>query len=217
MDAVTVEQRAERSRDRVSHRQIDKFADRRAQLANSALLTLSELGYARTSLREIAQNSEFSHGVLHYYFTDKVDLIMHCVKQYKAECVRRYDEIVSTSLTSDDLKHGFAVGLATTMCEDASMHRLWYDLRSQSLFEESFRADVGEIDQSLERMIWRIVSRYAELADASPTVTSTVAYAMFDGMFQHGLAKFISGDPTASHELTSNVEHVLGSVVFQNC
>jgi len=103
------------------------------------------------------------------------------------------------------------------MCEDASMHRLWYDLRSQSLFEESFRADVGEIDQSLERMIWRIVSRYGELADASPTVTSTVAYAMFDGMFQHGLAKFISGDPTAGHELTSNVEHVLGSVVFQNC
>ena len=83
VDAVAVEQRAERSRDRVSHRQIDKFADRRAQLANSALLTLSELGYARTSLREIAQNSEFSHGVLHYYFTDKVDLIMHCVKQYK--------------------------------------------------------------------------------------------------------------------------------------
>ena len=38
------------------------------------------------------------------------------------------------------------------------MHRLWYDLRAQSLFEESFRADVAEIDASLERMIWRIVS-----------------------------------------------------------
>ena len=29
------------------------------------------------------------------------------------------------------------------------MHRLWYDLRNQSLFEESFRADVLEIDQRL--------------------------------------------------------------------
>ena len=55
-----------RSVDRISRRQVDKFAERRAQLAESALLTLSELGYARTSLREIAQNSEFSHGVLHY-------------------------------------------------------------------------------------------------------------------------------------------------------
>ena len=51
-----------------SRRQVDKFAARRTQLADAALQTLAELGYARTSLREIAQNSEFSHGVLHYYF-----------------------------------------------------------------------------------------------------------------------------------------------------
>ena len=55
---------------------MDKFAERRAELADAALQTLSELGYARTSLREIAQNSEFTHGVLHYYFRDKVDLIL---------------------------------------------------------------------------------------------------------------------------------------------
>ena len=61
---------AERNRDRIA-RQLDKFAERRAQLAAAALQTLAEQGYARTSLRDIAQNSEFSHGVLHYYFSDK--------------------------------------------------------------------------------------------------------------------------------------------------
>ncbi len=54
---------------------VDKFEERRRELADAALQTLSELGYARTSLREIAQNSAFSHGVLHYYFRDKVDLV----------------------------------------------------------------------------------------------------------------------------------------------
>ena len=67
----------ETNRERVSRRQVDKFAERRAQLADAALQTLAELGYARTSLREIAQNTEFSHGVLHYYFSDKEDLITH--------------------------------------------------------------------------------------------------------------------------------------------
>ena len=43
------------------------------------------------------QNSEFSHGVLHYYFRDKVDLITHCVREYKAQCVTRYDEVVATA------------------------------------------------------------------------------------------------------------------------
>jgi len=74
---------AGKNQERIARRQVDKFAERRAQLAASALQTLSELGYARTSLRDIAQNSEFSHGVLHYYFNDKVDLIIESVKQYK--------------------------------------------------------------------------------------------------------------------------------------
>jgi AcrR family transcriptional regulator len=53
--------------DRIPAQRMDKFAERRAELAEAALQTLSELGYARTSLREIAQNSEFTHGVLHLF------------------------------------------------------------------------------------------------------------------------------------------------------
>ncbi len=72
---------------------VDKFAGRREELAAAALKTLSELGYAKTSLREIAQNSDFSHGMLHYYFRDKIELITYCVRQYKTECITRYDKI----------------------------------------------------------------------------------------------------------------------------
>lgn len=206
---------ADRNRDRISRRQVDKFAERRAQLAASALLTLSELGYARTSLREIAQNSEFSHGVLHYYFRDKVDLITHCVRQYKAECVTRYDQIVATAGSAEELKRGFGAALAGTLREDAAMHRLWYDLRNQSLFEESFRADVLEIDQSLERMIWRIVDQFAELAGASLTVGSGTAYAIFDGLFQQGLLRQLAGRQDAASDLQANVEQVLEKLLIR--
>ena len=71
----------------------DKFNARRIELAEAALETLGELGFARTSLREIAQNSAFTHGVFHYYFSDKLDLICCCVRHYKAKCVTRYDEV----------------------------------------------------------------------------------------------------------------------------
>ncbi len=96
-DGMAVTEVAERNQTRVARRQVDKFAERRDQLAAAALQTLAELGYARTSLRDIAQNSEFSHGVLHYYFSDKIELITYCVRQYKAECVKRYDSIVATA------------------------------------------------------------------------------------------------------------------------
>jgi AcrR family transcriptional regulator len=185
------------AKDRVSRRQVDKFAQRRDQLAAAALQTLAELGYARTSLREIAQNTDFSHGVLHYYFADKVDLIIHCVKHYKAICVQRYDEILAASHTADELTEGFAAGLARTAGEDATMHRLWYDMRSQSMFEPAFRADVLEIDDSLQRMIWRVVTGYAELSGRAPTVAPATAYAMFDGLFQHALLRHLAGAPDA--------------------
>ena len=155
---------AERNRDRVARRQVDKFAERRAQLAAAALQTLAELGYARTSLRDIAQNSEFSHGVLHYYFSDKFELITYCVRQYKAECVTRYDSIVATAAPQTNSSTGSAPPWQPRCARKRHLHRLWYDLRNQSLFDDSFRTDVLEIDQSLERMIWRIVSKFADLA-----------------------------------------------------
>ena len=166
----------EGKRERIARRQVDKFGERRDQLAAAALQTLAEQGYANTSLRDIAQHSDFSHGVLHYYFADKFELITYCVQRYKAECVKRYDSIVATATTADELRTGFGSAMAATLREDAALHRLWYDLRNQSLFEEKFRADVVEIDQSLERMIWRIVSKYAELAEKPPLVGPALAY-----------------------------------------
>jgi len=209
---VIVTKPAERT-DRISSRLVDKFEERRRLLAEGALQTLAERGYARTSLREIAQNTEFSHGTLHYYFRDKVELITYCVRQYKAHCVPRYDGIVATAETVDGLSRDFADGLAATLTEDALMHRLWYDLRSQSLFEESFRADVADIDESLERMIWRIVTRYAELAGREPSCTPEMAYAFFDGLFQQALLRFLSGSEAALEDLRTGARELLTKIV----
>jgi AcrR family transcriptional regulator len=197
----------------IARRQVDKFAERRDQLAAAALLTLAEQGYANTSLRDIAQRSEFSHGVLHYYFADKFELIMYCVRRYKAQCVTRYDSIVATAAAADQLRHGFGAAMAATLIEDATLHRLWYDLRNQSLFDEKFRADVTEIDQSLQRMIWRIVDKYATLSGAPLAVTPELAYALMDGLFQHALLRHLGGDHAAAAKLGENVQQVLPTLL----
>ncbi|MGW4526774.1 TetR/AcrR family transcriptional regulator [Amycolatopsis sp. NPDC004378] len=203
----------ERTRDRISRRQVDKFDQRRAQLAESALQTLAELGYARTSLREIAQNSDFSHGVLHYYFADKVDLLTHCVRQFEEVCVTRYDELVARAQTAEELEKDFASAMAATLRADAKMHRLWYDLRNQSLFEESFRADVLEIDRRREEMIHHVVARYADLAGGAEDVPQPVAYALLDGLFQQALLRHLAGQEDAAAELERDVPSVLARIV----
>ncbi|WP_300678555.1 TetR/AcrR family transcriptional regulator [Nocardioides sp.] len=178
-------------------RQVDKFDQRRAQLAASALATLGERGYARTSLREIAQNSPFSHGVVHYYFANKTELIVHCVREYKKVCVTRYDGVIDAAVDADDLVARFADKLVETLCEDVAMHRLWYDLRTQSMFEDELRADVLAIDHALEEMIWRVVQRYADLADREPVFDPPAAYALLDGLFEQAVLAHLADRPAA--------------------
>ena len=192
-----------------TRRPVDKFEERRRELAESALVTLGELGYARTSLREIANNSEFSHGVLHYYFSDKLELIVFCVRYYKARCVHRYDEVVEKSTTADELLEGFLAKLAETITEEAPMHRLWYDLRSQSMFEESLREAVMVIDRTLEDMVWRVISRYADLLGAPIATTPPLAYGLLDGLFQQALLGHLAGREDALTQLQDEVRAVL--------
>lgn len=190
---------------------VDKFEQRRAELGEATLQTLASLGYARTSLREIAQNSAYSHGVLHYYFKDKTDLILCSVRQYKARCITRYDRIVAEAENADGLLQDFLTTLGETLSTEAPLHRLWYDLRSQAMFEAAFRDDVATIDQGLEKMIWNVVARLAELRGnaASTPLSPAVAYAAIDGLFQQALLSHLDGNPEAIATLQRNVAELL--------
>ena len=198
---------------RAAARPVDKFDRRRDELAESALLTLGEMGYARASLREIAGNSPFSHGVVHYYFQDKLELVIYSVRYYKARCVTRYDAVVRDSTSAAELVEAFGAKLAQTIRDEAPMHRLWYDLRTQSMFEEGLREAVTEIDAALEAMIWRVIDRYATLSGRPPSVTPPAAYGMLDGLFQQALLAFTAGGEPVLDGLTAQVRAVLPLLV----
>jgi len=192
---------------------VDKFEERRRELADAALLALADLGYARTSLRTIAEHTKFSHGLLHYYFADKVELITYCVRRYKAACVQRYEGGVGEAATPAELAAACADGLAAALEEAPLMHRMWYDLRTQSMFEKAFRDDVAEIDESLQDMIWRNVRAYADLTGAEPNCAPAEAYALFDGLFQQALLRHLSGAEEALDDFRSRVRELFPRVV----
>lgn len=190
---------------------VEKFEQRRAELGEATLQTLAALGYARTSLREIAQNSAFSHGVLHYYFNDKTDLILCSVRQYKARCVTRYDAIVAEATDAPLLLQGFLATLGDTLRDEAPLHRLWYDLRAQAMFEAAFRDDVALIDKSLEKMVWNVIARLGDLAGVAPEAlpAPSLAYAAIDGVFQQALLRHLEGDDQAVAALQRDVAALL--------
>lgn len=188
---------------------VDKFAERRRMLAESALQAIAQRGYAQTGLRDIAQHSELSHGSLHYYFNGKDDLVALAVWNYKSACARRYDDIVATAQTSEEFATRFGNTMAATLRDEATLHRLWYDLRNQALFSAGFRDTIIDIDGLLEAMVWKIVSRYAQLEERAPALTPALAYAVFDGLFQNTLIRFLRGELRAVDELRAAASGLL--------
>ena len=177
--------------------------------------TLATLGYACTSLREIAQNTEFSHGSLHYYFEDKLDLILCCVGRYKESCIAQYDALMERCHTADDVRFGLARALAVSVRDDGSLHRLWYDLRSQALFEEELRDAALDIDSRLEQMIWRFVTKFADCSGSVTVVDPHLAYSTLDGLFVRALLHHFGGREDALDTLQRQVADVMLTMVKQ--
>ena len=58
-------------------------------------------------------------------------------------------------------------------------------------------------------MIWRIVSRYADLAGGDLAVDAATAYALVDGLFEQALLEHVTGDDHAGSRLRDRVADVL--------
>jgi hypothetical protein len=62
-------------------------------------------------------------------------------------------------------------------------------------------------------MIWRVLTRYAELDGRPLRVGPTTAYAMFDGLFQQALLRHLAGSPAALGTLRAEVLALLPQLI----
>ncbi len=186
----------------------EKRTAARDELIRGALTTLSDLGYAQTSLRDIAEQTGRSVGLVHYYFDDKAALIIACVRLYKTEFVEVMRGWVTPDEPPERLRARFVEGLVGTIREDAPVHRLWYDIRSQALFDSRFKEPVQAIEASLVDAIGAALERCGD-----PTQDAKLAYLGLDGAFRYALAGFLYGDEGALDALQEHAHAILGEGV----
>lgn len=79
-----------RTKDKPSGQKQPTFTEaaRRAQLIESAIETIATLGYAQTSLAQIAKRAGISKGVIVYYFSSKEALLEQVVTEIYAAAVQ---------------------------------------------------------------------------------------------------------------------------------
>lgn len=163
-----------------AERKTAKRDAKKRQIAASAIEALKELGYANTSLRDIADRCDLSLGMLHYYFEDRSELIIYCVQIYKHEFVRKIASALEQTTGRDQVIDAFAEVLVASIIDDDMAHRLWYDIRSQAMFDETFRPVVDE----LEAMLIAIMATAMRQAGNADPAQVELKYAMLDGLFR---------------------------------
>ncbi len=176
---------------------------KKRELAASAIEALKRYGYANTTLRDIAAQSELSLGMLHYYFENKEQLLIYCVRLYKEAFAADIGARIAGLETRESLFQAFAEGLAASIVEDAETHRLWYDIRNQALFDPVFQPVVAEIEASLMELVARIAG------DGTDTLPVPVLYGAVDGVFRHLLERQLVDDPRSVQDLSEEFRSLL--------
>lgn len=191
----------------------NKFNLRRSEIAAATLAVLAENGYAKTSLRDIAAQADFSLGTLHYYFENKVELITYCVRTYKRQFVEETNELTDSATDLTSLVDGFIDHFIHAVEFDYKAHCLWYDTRSQSMFDPSFRAVVSEIENSLYDMVGKMLRRVEGFTQRAISVPDKRVYWLLDGMFQHYLRAVLDNSETLVDDFDSELRSFLKTLL----
>lgn len=165
--------------DRVE-RKSKKREEKRRQLAKSAAHALCTLGYANTSLRDIAEHSGNALGSLHYYFEDRVDLITYSVKMFKRAFLDELHAAASESETLQDVIANLSAGLSNGVTFHPDEHKLWFDIRNQATFDTAFEPAIVEIEGEIVEVFAKIEQRF--LGDRDDAVLD---YTAIDGLFRY--------------------------------
>lgn len=184
-------------------RKAARSAEKKRELALHALSSLAELGYARLNLRDVAQRSGVSLGVIHYYFAGKTELLVCSIGLYKEDFVREVKAVIAAGTTRDGLSHALADFMAQTVVQQANVHRLWYDVRAQAQFDAAFQPGVAEVEQALIGIFSALLEKLSTLGVAPRDGDPLRLYILLDGWFRHFLQRQLAGDPDAAVLLKS--------------
>lgn len=183
-----------------------KRAEKQLQIADSALETLKTLGFARTSLRDIAAASGLSLGSLHYYFADKTELIGYCVALYKHRFITDLRAALDRADTALQVQRTLAEALTHAVADGDANHRLWYDIRTQALFDPAFRPQIAAIEAELAGLMSQALARAGR---PSGPAEARLAYGALDGVFRDLMQGQITGTPRPRAEIADQLEALL--------
>ncbi|WP_170415612.1 TetR/AcrR family transcriptional regulator [Ruegeria atlantica] len=183
---------------------------KRRELAENAIATIARAGYANTTLRDIAASTGVSLGKIQYYFPEKEGLLLYCVDLSVDRFTLQLNDILVANLSPHEARKAYVELFAHSIVNYAHLHRLWYDIRNQAMFDNQLRQRVADVE-----------ARFVEICDelgkkfAVNDVRGVEIYVMLDGAYRYYIQQSIAGMPFTAEDIAQRVNRLIGYLTGQ--
>ncbi|NTX12322.1 TetR family transcriptional regulator [Myxococcus sp. CA056] len=144
--------------------------ERRQQIVSGLLRVMSERGYERASVNEIAKAAGLSPGLVHYHFSDKQEILLVLVQQLAARARERVAKRFER-LGADDARGRIDAFLdaflATGADADTSAVAGWVTISAEAIrqpevraaYEQVVRADLEQLEALVAMLVGKRKAR----------------------------------------------------------
>lgn len=201
-----------RTKDRLDGQNRPTFTElaRRAQIIECATETLATLGYAQTSLAQIAKQAGVSKGVIIYYFNSKEELFEEVVKSMVAEATAFMGPQVAAQTTSSSRLRAYIgsniLYIAAHRAQMMAIIEIALNMRTE---DGKLRYHLGKEEQALAALegILRQGQTDGEFRDFDLRVMAITIRGAIDAAAPLFLANPSLGGETYARELVALFEH----------
>jgi AcrR family transcriptional regulator len=161
---------------------------RRAQLIEAATRVVATDGVAAATTRRIAQEAGVPHGLVHYWFSGKDELLEEVVQNMLRQLEQAVAKPVETTPAStlDELTQRFRSAFAVVEGDDDGRQIALYELTTWSLrsrqFRDVARAQYAAYRTSAELMVQPWQATHLTDLPVSPEIFAQFIATLFDGV-----------------------------------
>lgn len=123
------------------------------KILSSAYKCISEKGYAKASLRDIAEDAGVALSQLNYYYKNKEGLLLEVVKKLSNSCLKEIEDRLQKGYTAKEKFNSLIEYFKSMMREKQELFRVLFDLISMSFWNTSFKSLLSNLFNDVSNLI----------------------------------------------------------------
>jgi AcrR family transcriptional regulator len=162
--------------------------ERKKQILQALDQCLLEKSFAQTSIKDISRIARVNHGVLHYYFKSKEDILLHyidyVVDYYKGQIKEVLDQMPGKAMSRQDFVKEIFGFVNSRITLDRNLSKIFVEIWEIALYNEAVRVKLRSAYRE-----W-IGTLTMNLGDGSPGKDAPATLSMAMVAFWEGMSLF---------------------------